>query len=69
MASEVKQRAGALGGAATMARHGRDHMARIGRKGAEAFWKRYTVQPAGVSGWAIVERETGQVKARTGYQF
>jgi hypothetical protein len=52
---------GRRGGLATFAKHGRAHMAAIGKRGALTFWKRYQVHPAGTSGWAIIRRATGEV--------
>jgi hypothetical protein len=61
-----KAQAGALGGKATYDKYGRDHMADIGRAGAEVTHTRYHLAPAGTSGWAMVDRVTGQVKAIIG---
>jgi hypothetical protein len=71
MASDwnAKRRSGQLGGRATVARYGREHMSRIGRRGAQVFWQRYRLLPAGLSGWAIVERETGKVRTFNGHEF
>ena len=56
---------GRRGGMATYSKHGRDHMQKIGRRGAAVFWKRYTMRPLGTSDFAIIERETDQVIAVT----
>ena len=61
-----RKQAGQRGGLATLAKHGRDHFSAIGKKGAAVFWKRYHMAPAGTSGWVIVNRETGKVKATIG---
>ena len=58
----TKQTAGQIGGRATVERHGRTHMQQIGRKGAAATWARYHLAPIGQSGWAMVDRQTNQVK-------
>jgi hypothetical protein len=58
----TKSEAGRLGGKALFEKHGSDHMRRIGTNGAIAFWKRYTIQPVHISGWAIVYRDTMQIK-------
>ena len=55
-----RQDAGRIGGLATVAKHGRDHMHKIGRKGAAAFWKRYTLRPVDIAAFAIIERATGR---------
>lgn len=60
-----KRQAGQRGGQATFARHGPEHMRTIGKRGAAAFHKRYHLAPAGMNDFAIVDRQTGQVKAYT----
>ncbi len=65
--THTKQSAGSLGGRATLARYGREHMQAIGRHGAAAFWQRYHLAPAGTSGFAIVSRETNRIIALTNY--
>lgn len=62
-----KRDAGRLGGLATLAKHGREHMCTIGRRGAAVFWQRYALQPIDVAAWAIVDRTTGQAVAITNY--
>lgn len=59
----LKQKAGRLGGLATVAKHGRPYMAAIGRRGAAALWRRYSLLPYQVGQYALVDRETGKVKA------
>jgi hypothetical protein len=59
----TKQKAGKLGGLATVAKHGKDHMSAIGRRGAATTWKRYAIQPVDSSGYALVERATGKIRA------
>ncbi len=54
---------GRRGGLATVQRYGREYMREIGRRGAAVTWQRYDLQPVGVSGWAMVERESGKVVA------
>lgn len=58
-----KQAAGKLGGLATVAKHGREYMRAIGRRGAAELWRRYSLVPADTSGWALIERATGKVRA------
>jgi hypothetical protein len=58
-----KQKAGRLGGLATVARYGRGHMAAIGKRGAATLWQRYNLLPYQLSKFALVDRETGKVKA------
>jgi hypothetical protein len=52
---------GKSGGTKTFETHGAEHMATIGKRGAATFWKRYTVKPAGTSGWVILRRDTKEV--------
>lgn len=62
-ASEVKRRTGQLGGLATVKRHGREHMQAIGKRGAATLWRRYGLKPCQLTRWALVDRETDEVKA------
>lgn len=62
--SEKHKDAGRRGGLATLARYGSGHFADIGRRGAAAFWLRYTLLPYGVGGYLIVTRAGGHVIAR-----
>jgi hypothetical protein len=57
-----RKQAGSKGGRVTVERHGRQHMSRIGRAGARVTWQRYHLSPVGQSGWAMCNRETGEVK-------
>lgn len=50
-----------LGGQAVYKKYGSEYMSQLGRKGAIAFWKKYTVQPVQLTRFAIVERATGRV--------
>lgn len=61
MTKLTKRSAGRRGGLATLARHGRQHMQAIGRRGAQVFWRRYHLVPCDLADFAIVERETGKV--------
>jgi len=63
----TKKQAGALGGRATVARHGPEHMSRIGKEGARVTWERYHLSPIGQSGWAMVDRQTNEVKTFVNY--
>jgi hypothetical protein len=63
----TKQTAGQIGGRSTLARHGIEHMQRIGRVGARVTWTRYHLAPIGQSGWAMVSRETNEVKTFINY--
>ena len=59
----TRQQAGSKGGRATVSKHGREHMQQIGRRGAVVTWTRYTLKPVNQSQYAMVERETGRIKA------
>jgi hypothetical protein len=61
-----KKQAGAIGGRHTFAKHGRAHMATIGKAGARTTWSRYTMKPVNQSQYAMVDRETNQIKAIIG---
>lgn len=61
----TKAEAGVMGGKRTAARHGREHMAAIGRRGADTFWRRYRLVPEGTNGFAIVHRTSGAVIGHT----
>lgn len=63
----TKRQAGRLGGLTTARTHGKAHMQAIGKRGAAVTWQRYTLQPTGLSAWAMVERTTGKVKALITY--
>lgn len=59
----TKQTAGSKGGRATVARHGREHMQKIGKRGAAVTWTRYYLAPHGIGGYAMVDKKTNTVKA------
>lgn len=63
----TKQQAGQIGGRATVAKHGPEHMKVIGKRGAAVTWTRYQLSPIGQSGWAMVDRETHEVKTFINY--
>lgn len=58
----TKQTAGSKGGRATVQRHGREHMQRIGKRGAAITWARYYLAPIGQYQYAMVERATDKIK-------
>lgn len=60
---EKRSDAGRVGGRQTLANHGREHFQKIGRAGAKVFHSRYRLDPIGSSDFAIVHRETGEVRA------
>ena len=57
----TKQQAGRKGGRATVAKHGREHMQAIGKRGAAVTWQRYHLSPVGLTEYAMVERATGRI--------
>ncbi|HEY3311204.1 MAG TPA: hypothetical protein VGK00_06140 [Anaerolineales bacterium] len=59
----TKQSAGQKGGRKTLENHGAEHFRQIGRKGAAVTWQRYRLDPVGTSDFALVDRQTGEVKA------
>lgn len=58
-----KSEAGRLGGKSTVARYGPEHMRAIGKKGAATLWRRYALYPFELSKYALVDRESGQIRA------
>jgi general stress protein YciG len=62
----TKQTAGQIGGRATVAKYGRQHMQDIGAKGAQATWTRYQLMPYGQTEYAMTERATGKIKCIRG---
>lgn len=52
---------GRRGGKATVKKHGREHMSKIGKRGAATFHKRYRLQPVGLNDFAIVKRSDPRV--------
>lgn len=66
MAGMSKAEAGRLGGLATVAKHGAQHMQAIGKRGAAALWQRYGLRPFQLTGWALVDKQTGEIKKTWG---
>jgi len=56
-----KRQAGRLGGLKTLERRGREYFSTIGKRGADAFHKRYRLEPVYQNDFAIVRRETGEI--------
>lgn len=59
----AKAQAGRAGGLATVRKHGREHMAKIGRRGGQVTHERYSLAPVNLSHFAMVDRKTGKIKA------
>lgn len=57
----IRTEISSLGGQAVFRKYGSAYMSKIGRAGAVAFWKKYTVQPVQLTRFAIVNRETGEI--------
>jgi hypothetical protein len=58
-----KKQAGQIGGRTTFARHGEQHMSKIGARGAAVTWQRYFLSAIGGTGWVMVNRQTNELKA------
>lgn len=59
----TKAQAGQLGGQSTLAKHGNAFFQRIGKAGARVTWSRYRLIPTGLQDFAMVNKQTGEVKA------
>jgi hypothetical protein len=61
--SEKHAAAGRKGGKQTVKRYGKRYMRRLGRWGAHIMHSTYQMVPVDLNDFALVHRETGQVKA------
>lgn len=52
-----------LGGQATFHKYGKKHMRKIGKDGATATWSKYDLIAVGTHSYAMVDRQTGKIKA------
>ena len=59
----TRKEAGALGGRKTFERFGRDYMRQIGARGAETLWRRYRLTPFQLNKFALIDRESGELRA------
>ena len=59
----TKAQAGRKGGLATVKKHGKNHMAAIGRRGAETTQEQYMTVPVGTSQYALVNRQMKKIVA------
>lgn len=59
----TKQQAGSKGGRVTVSKYGSGYMREIGRRGAATTWTRYYLAPIGQTQYALVERETNQIRS------
>jgi hypothetical protein len=60
---QKKAAAGRAGGLRTLEKYGVEHFKKIGAIGAKVFHRRYRLTPVGLDNFAIVNRETNEVKA------
>lgn len=58
-----KKEAGRRGGLSTLKRYGVEHYRRLGKWGAHVMHVTYRLEPCGLNDFAIVHRETNEVKA------
>jgi len=58
-----KREAGSKGGKMTVKRYGKRYMKKLGRWGAHRMHATYRLEPTGLNDFALVHRETGEVKA------
>ena len=63
MEKHTKRSARSLGGRSTVQRYGPQHMSKIGKKGAAVTWQRYHLMPYGIGDFAMVDEQTGTIKA------
>ncbi len=61
--SEKKAAAGRKGGRTTVKRYGKRYMRRLGRWGAHVMHSMYDLMPTDLNDFALIHRETGEVKA------
>lgn len=61
--SDKRREAGSRGGKKTVKRYGKRYMKRLGKWGAHVMHATYRLQPVDRNDFALVHRETGEVKA------
>lgn len=61
--SEQHAAAGSKGGKKTVKRYGKRYMRRLGKWGAHRMHSIYALTPVDLNDFALVHRETGEVKA------
>lgn len=62
---QTKAQAGQKGGESTAKKYGREYMAALAKKGAEAMHKKYKLVKLGTSDFALVDRATGKPTGKT----
>lgn len=60
---KTRVEAGRLGGLATLKKFGKGYFKRLGKWGAHRMHATYSLTPVGQNDFALVHRETGEVKA------
>ncbi len=61
----TKAEAGSLGGLATVRKYGVLYMSTIGRRGARTLHERWSLVPYGMDDFMLVNRQTGDINAKT----
>ena len=61
--SQVRAAAGRKGGLATLKKYGKRHMKKLAKWGAHRMHATYELKPAELNDFALVHRETGEVRA------
>jgi len=61
--SQIRAEAGRKGGLKTVKRYGKRYMRRLGKWGAHRMHATYQLTPVDRNDFALVHRETGEVKA------
>jgi hypothetical protein len=61
--SDKRREAGSKGGRKTVKRYGLRYMRRLGKWGAHRMHATYRLEPVNLNDFALVHRETGEVKA------
>jgi hypothetical protein len=61
--SDKRREAGSKGGQETVKRYGRHYMQRLGQWGAHRTHAIYRLDPVDLNDFAMVNRETGEIKA------
>lgn len=57
----MDSRISSLGGKALFNKYGREYMSEIGKRGAQAFYRKYKLVPYGTNQFAIVDRSTERI--------
>lgn len=60
---KVRSEAGRRGGNSTLKKYGVEHFQKLGKWGAHRMHATYRLEPCDLNDFALVHRETGEVKA------